>query len=299
MKLTGLHFLLSYQCSNECDHCFAWGSPRQRGTMTWEQIQGLLEEAGAMGSVESVYFEGGEPFLFHPILVKAVRLAKEMGFTVGAVSNAYWASTLEDAKIWLSPMAGALADLSISNDHFHLAAKDRHRITHAEKAARLLKIPLATISIANPEEAEGRKGMLPEGESAVMYRGRAVETLAPAAPKHTWRKFTHCPHENLNDPGRLHVDALGNLHVCQGLIVGNVTDRSLAEVCENYRPAEDPILGLLISGGPAELAKNLEYDVKEEYADACHLCYETRRANQDRYPQTLAPPAMYGDMSWD
>lgn len=27
MPLTGVHFLLSYQCSHECDHCFVWAAP--------------------------------------------------------------------------------------------------------------------------------------------------------------------------------------------------------------------------------------------------------------------------------
>ena len=31
MKLTGLHLLLTYQCVLECDHCFVWGSPWQKG----------------------------------------------------------------------------------------------------------------------------------------------------------------------------------------------------------------------------------------------------------------------------
>ena len=39
MKLDGLHILLTYQCIYECDHCFVWGSPRQTGTLTLEQIE--------------------------------------------------------------------------------------------------------------------------------------------------------------------------------------------------------------------------------------------------------------------
>ena len=38
MKLSGLHLLLTYQCTFECDHCFVWGSPWQTGTLTLEQI---------------------------------------------------------------------------------------------------------------------------------------------------------------------------------------------------------------------------------------------------------------------
>jgi len=42
MKVTGLHFLLTYQCIYECDHCFVWGSPRQTGVMSIDQVQGYL-----------------------------------------------------------------------------------------------------------------------------------------------------------------------------------------------------------------------------------------------------------------
>jgi MoaA/NifB/PqqE/SkfB family radical SAM enzyme len=62
MKLDGLHILLTYQCTYECDHCFVWGSPRQKGTLTSEQIEQILEQAKEAG-VTSIYFEGGEPFL--------------------------------------------------------------------------------------------------------------------------------------------------------------------------------------------------------------------------------------------
>ena len=61
MKLEGLHILLTYQCTYECDHCFVWGSPRQTGTLTLEQIENILLQAKDAG-VASIYFEGGNPF---------------------------------------------------------------------------------------------------------------------------------------------------------------------------------------------------------------------------------------------
>ncbi len=88
MKLEGLHILLTYQCTYECDHCFVWGSPRQTGTLTYEQIEQILLQAKD-AHVTSIYFEGGEPFLYYAILVKAVHKAADMGFSVGIVSNAY------------------------------------------------------------------------------------------------------------------------------------------------------------------------------------------------------------------
>ena len=51
--LTGLHLLLTYQCTYECDHCFAWGSPSQTGTMTLDTIEHILGEAEQLGTIEA------------------------------------------------------------------------------------------------------------------------------------------------------------------------------------------------------------------------------------------------------
>ena len=89
MNLTGLHFLLTYQCTFECDHCFVWGSPWQSGTMTLTDIRFYLQQAQDTGTVTSVYFEGGEPFLYYPTLLRGVQLAHEMGFVFNQIFGAF------------------------------------------------------------------------------------------------------------------------------------------------------------------------------------------------------------------
>ena len=61
MMLTGIHFLLTYICNFECDHCSLYCSPRSSGTFTVSQIRDVLDEAKKLGSVRSIYYEGGEP----------------------------------------------------------------------------------------------------------------------------------------------------------------------------------------------------------------------------------------------
>jgi L-lysine 2,3-aminomutase len=73
--LTGVHFLFSYQCTFECDHCFLHCSPRAGGTFTVAQLRDVFDQIARMPSVNEVYFEGGEPFLFHPLMVEGARLA--------------------------------------------------------------------------------------------------------------------------------------------------------------------------------------------------------------------------------
>ncbi|MCG6925519.1 MAG: radical SAM protein [Acidobacteria bacterium] len=295
MKLTGVHLLLTYQCTFECDHCFVWGSPRQEGTMTLATIRHVLNEARALGTVEWIYFEGGEPLLFYPILVRGVREAAESGFRVGLVSNGYWATSPEDAEVWLEPMASPISDLSLSSDLYHGRERLSPEVRNAQTAAEKLGIPVDVVSIAEPEAgARSCSGQLPHGESGVMFRGRAAETLASRAPHRPWTGFDACPHEDLEDPGRLHVDPLGYAHVCQGIALGNVLTESLKDLCERYEPSSHPICGPLLAGGPAELARRYGVRPRPEYADACHLCDQTRHALRSRFPEVLAPDQMYG-----
>ncbi len=87
MKLSSLHLLLTYKCTLQCDHCFVWGSPWQTGKMSPELVRRVLEQAREVGTVESIYFEGGEPFLCYATLLAGAHEARRLGFSVGIVSN--------------------------------------------------------------------------------------------------------------------------------------------------------------------------------------------------------------------
>ena len=293
MKLSGLHILLTYQCTCECDHCFVWGSPWQTGTLTFEQIEQILQQANEAGA-GSVYFEGGEPFLYYPILVQAVRKAADMGFSVGIVSNAYWANSVADAEAWLRPFVGRLADFTVSSDLFHCSETMGERPQNALVAAKWLNIPTGMISVAQPDaEACQSHGQI-EDESAVMYRGRAAVNLVEKATSHPWESFTSCPHEDLREPGRVHLDPLGNLHLCQGISIGNLFEKPLKQICEEYDPEAHPICGPLLAGGPGALITEYNVPHADSYADACHLCYAARATLRPRFPQYLNPDQMYG-----
>jgi len=293
---SGIHLLLTYQCNLECEHCFVWGGPKQTGTMTLRQVRNILDQTKDLGTVEWIYFEGGEPFLYHPVLVQGVRRAARMGFRVGIVTNGYWATTVEDAVAWLRPFAGRLQDLSVSRDPYHEAPMLRGFAENAMTAAQSLGIPAGEIHIASPEatDAIASVGQLPRGESCVMFRGRAAATLADRARRRPWTDLTKCPHEDLRHPGRVHVDPLGEVHLCDGLSVGNLFRRPLVELCGTFRPDDDPVVGPLLRGGPAELVRRYDLPHSDGYADACHLCDEARMRLRGRFPEILTPDQMYG-----
>ena len=118
--LDGIHFLLCYMCNYECDHCFLYCSPDSKGTFTLKQINQVLDEAAKIKTVKWIYWEGGEPFLFYPLMLESMKLAKERGFKNGIVTNSYWATDTNDAKLWLKPISELeIADFSVSDDTFH------------------------------------------------------------------------------------------------------------------------------------------------------------------------------------
>ena len=113
-----------------------------------------MREAQDLGTVRSIYFEGGEPFLYYATLLAGVRLAKEAGFEIGIVSNHYWATSVDDAIEWLRPFAGLISDLSVSSDEYHYDEKLSRQAQNACAAAEQLGISIGTISIAAPEAAD-------------------------------------------------------------------------------------------------------------------------------------------------
>jgi hypothetical protein len=298
--LTGIHFLLTYKCPYECEHCFVYGSPRAKGTFTLAQVEAVLQDARKTGTVQTVFFEGGEPFLYYPLLLEAVRIARQMGFHTGIVTNGYFATSVEDAMLWLKPLQEAgIGFISFSDDQFHSGSEQDTAAKRAMSAAQQLGIPCGMISIEPPtvsylEEERGTKGE-PIVGGGVRFRGRAVEKLSQGLPTRPWHTFTECPYENLRDPGRVHVDAYGNVHLCQGLCMGNLWQTPLSELVARYRAEEHPICALLVEGGPAELARRFGYPVQPGYIEACHLCYLVRRALRERFPEYLAPPQVYGE----
>jgi hypothetical protein len=170
----------------------------------------------------------------------------------------------------------------------------RHRLQaarNATEAAKQLGLPEQTIIVEAPEECSAYSAAArgePIRGGTVRFRGRAATALSEDVPRHPWTEFTSCPDEDLTDPGRVHVDTFGHLHTC------NVWERSLKEIVASYDPGTHPVIGPLLEGGPAALARRYGLPDGEDYVDACHLCYLTRDALRTRFPEVLAPDQVYG-----
>lgn len=287
MALKSVRLLLTYRCDRECDHCFVWSSPSAQGVMSLELVREILDGALRMGTVQRIYFEGGEPFLYYPLMLEGMRLVARAGLENGIVTNAYWATGPEEARLWLQPLLECnLVDLTVSRDLFH---GEETEPLLAWQVAGELGLPMGEIAIAQPcEERPAREGDL-------RFRGRAAEKLTGGLPLRPWATLRECPYEDLADPERVHIDAFGYVHLCQGLVLGNVGERPLDDLFASYRPREHPVVGPLLEGGPAALVEVYGLPHEEGYVEECHLCYRARESLRSSFPAFLGPGQMYGE----
>ncbi len=296
VKITAVHLLLTYKCIWRCDHCFVWSAPEAEGVMTLQDLTSILSGSKKLGTVEEICFEGGEPFLYYPILLRGLKMAKELGFKTSIVTDCYWVTTSDDAAEWLKPIAQiGVDDLSVSGDAYHGGAVETEEVRNVVRAAKALGLPVSILAVEKP----GEKGPvsiegIPVSYSELMYRGRCVSKLVQDAPKKKWTELNECPYEDLEDQLRVHVDPLGWVHVCQGITIGNAWRQPLQEMVATYDPHSHPIVGPLLRGGPVELAKEFNVAPEDFYADACHFCYQLRVALRARFPEILAPDQAYG-----
>jgi len=298
MLILGLHLLLTYKCNFECDHCFVYSHPDAKGVMKISDIRAILEAAEDVRSIEWIYFEGGEPFLYYPVMMWGLREAKRLGYKTGFISHAYWATSVEDAEEWLKRVLEiGVSEAVFSNDAFHFGEEEENLSDHACEAAKDLALPYSTISLGDPNEyliGKEWKGK-PVIEGAVLFKGRAVEKLTAGLPRKPWNEFDQCLDEDFNDQKRVHIDPFGYVHVCQGITIGNMKKTPLSAIFESFNPEKHPICGPIVKGGPAELTRKYDVEHEDSYVDECHLCYCTRLKLRKKFPDVLAPNQMYGD----
>ena len=297
MAITRLHLLQTYQCNFECDHCFVYSRPEAKGVMKISDIRQILNEAKRVGSIRGICFEGGEPFLYYQTMLWGLRAAKDYGFRRSIVTNAYWATSVEDAKEWLNPISEiGIHDLAISDDAYHYGEAEENLAKYAYEAAKNLNLPVDKITIEDPKkylEEIAWKGK-PVVRGRVQFKGRAVEKLVEGLPTKPWTEFNKCLDEDFSNQGRVHIDPFGYVHVCQGITIGNMKQTPLPELFANFNPEKHPICAPILRGGPAELVKKYRVEHEEDYVDECHLCYSTRLKLRKRFPNILAPDQIYG-----
>lgn len=124
-----------------------------------------IEAAGALGSVRTVVFSGGECFLTFESLVESIERATALGMNTRCVSNGYWAKNIDRGRVMLHRLrAAGLKELNISTGDQH-----RRFVTlQAVENAAVLGVEANMVTRVVVEERVGRE------ETAATFSSRPV-----------------------------------------------------------------------------------------------------------------------------
>ena len=295
MQVQGLHLLLTYKCNARCRHCFLSAGPERSEVFSEALALKVVEEAGDLPAINHLFLEGGEPFLYPKLMEAVIARATGLGLWTGALTNGFWAVSDEKAKRVLEPLAAAgLQSLSISTDAWHEEFVPLARVEAAAEAAAALGVAV-DVMVCGVTALTERLGPAPVHAGGVVCRGRAISTICLNGNLN-WESLTKC-HEGLSRPGRVHIGPAGEIHLCQGLLLGEEAGANpLKNTFANYAPQRHPIVSRLLTGGPAALARfaaGFGFVPRRVYVDGCQLCFETRSFLRRRFPRLIGPAGLY------
>ncbi len=308
--------MLTYKCPLGCKHCLYACGPKWKEFMKIETLSSILQSIKRLWKnyrpnpsknilFHGIHFAGGEPFLNFPLLLSAVRIAKEFGVYMGYVeTNAEWCIDKEDVyeKFSLLKDSG-LPRIFISCSPFHaekvplkrtlLAIEVAQRVLGPENViiymAHFIK-EIAKFDIENPvpldrwESNYGKKGagyIFWEGYGLISggRSGFLLGDLWYKYPPEVFREDT-CRFEILKSQ-HAHFDPYGNYipYFCGGISLGSCKD--LGEFYNNFNLDKLPLIKILVERGPYGLmrfAEELGFEgYSEGYVGKCHLCVHVRK----------------------
>jgi MoaA/NifB/PqqE/SkfB family radical SAM enzyme len=309
--------LLTYKCNAKCEFCYYNCSPEQDGLMPVDMAIGAwksLRELGGDGA--KIHITGGEPFLYWEHLVEILREAKKnnLGPADMIETNGFWAINEEIIKERIKILDElGMSRLKISCDPFHLEYVDIELVKRlANVAKELLGQDRVLVRwekyLDNPVEmknisADERNKLYVEAlkDYPCRFNGRAAGRLAQFAVNKTIEDVSksNCRNAFLDSKG-VHIDPYGNVFsgTCSGIIVGNVSEKPLAEIWQNWQPNKDKVIETLFNFGPAGLldeAVKAGYTPANLYASKCHLCTSIRQFFFDKglYKTVIGPAECY------
>jgi len=299
--------LLTYKCNCSCEFCYYNCSPQKGGLMSkdifissWQSLKNLAgESAGLVSKVEpKIHITGGEPFLYFDYLCELLETAKKhkLGKIDMIETNAFWADSDTIIKQRLKALDSlGMNKLKISCDPFHQEFVDIELVRRLASVAKDLLSPQRVLVrwekyLDNPvcfenltEEQKLQIFISATRDYPCRLTGRAAEKIADSLCSKTIEQIQHqnCKSSFLGAKG-VHIDPYGNVFsgTCSGIIFGNVRQKSLEEIWQNFSPDNDKVIGTFFNFGPAGLleeAEGLGYKRKNLYADKCHLCFCLRK----------------------
>jgi len=322
-KLAVAALLYTYQCTIACRHClFGCATGRPRVHMSTPKAVEHLRSLHELGRV--IHIAGGECMMYW----KDLKEVLERSFAAGvhphfietncsfAVNDGVVAERLAVLK------ANGVAGILMSADPFHQSFVPPERFLRVRRMARELFGPRNVWCPGAPDDEirdlpniaadEARLREYVRGANLAMV-GRANrelkpyldsyprEQLLPVSGWRTPREARDCgPEFDGEGMWEVHIDPYDNIQTNCGVILGNASRISVAEVMRRGPANTSEIAGILArDGGPFDLsefaAREHGFVPSEEVVSKCDLCYTVRRFLRPSYPAILGPAEVYDE----
>lgn len=268
-----LGMLVWNTCNARCAHCGPESGPKDRTTIAHEKVVDLIREASRIYDPGwCLSLSGGEIFIYYDRLREYVRLAHEGKGYSTLITNCFWATSIERAIKMLEPlMVYDLRVLGVSADQLHAKYVPYDRLRNALRAARDLGLRVHVRCVAT--RSSRIASVLEELQDAAPWftnfmemplipDGRGISVPLDELFLQSRLPTGKCPAASLtlNPSGRAMVccNGAGEFPALQ---IGDIEHNTLAEL--QYAYATDPLLGVLVSEGPAALREYMDVDDRQ------------------------------------
>jgi organic radical activating enzyme len=293
--LANLGLMLTYRCTIACPHCVVEAGPHRKEEMRLEDALVWVEEASNYrdGHIKGIALTGGEPFYNLEYLAQISAHCRALGFIVSVVTNAFWASTRDEALNILSGLP-AVQMVSVSTDVYHQQSIPFGFVQNAVWAAKELGRPYNIAVCTDNEEDQhyqkiigDLKAMGEEGRIrlSITYpvgraRKKAHRFKYRTAPEPTVSACSMASSPVVFPDGRV-IACIGpvlTLPRSHPLFLGNLRQERLSEILD--RAELNPILHTIRAWGPHKLVSLLKQNGLEAMLPGayisdciCDICY--------------------------
>lgn len=293
--LRNIGLLMTYKCQVACPHCILEAGPDRTEEMSHTDLFDWIRQIADYrdGYIKVLSLTGGEPFFNIEVLKSVSEYSAAQGLFVSVVTNAYWATTEEEASYLLGELP-AIQMISISADKYHQKFIPFARVRNAVAAAEAHNIPY-TIAVCTENEADrAYQGIVKKLKqftdedrilTAVTFRaGRALHRTDG-----NYQTALTPPRSACSAGSSPIIFPDGRVIACIGpiidltsehpLVLGNLRKESLATILD--RAEFNPILHAIRIWGPRRLISlaedaGLGENLPTEYIkdSVCYACYD-------------------------
>ena len=293
--LKNIGIVMTYKCQVMCPHCQIEAGPHRSEEVTPKVAFNWIRQIANYRDsyVKVLSLTGGEPFYNIEYLKLIADYGEQNGLFVTVVTNAYWASSREEA-IRILRSIPSIKMLSFSTDVYHQKSIPFGKVRNAILAAQDCDIPYTVaVCTENKDDIEYNKVL---DELNKITSLDTIRTAVTFPVGRALKKITIQNHQITEEPpGSACISGSspiifpdGKVVACVGpvielksmhpLVLGNLKEKTLSEILDDSQI--NPILHAIRIWGPQELITLLKQAGYNNYLpqkyiknSICNVCY--------------------------